>query len=193
MLLGSRVALIAPQAYESSWCPGSFAAPISENDKKGHFTSTLAVINECISFASRHVPTNRIILFGFSQGACVALTYCAMPKSPSLGGVIGLSGGLFGTDDDAESTEMYPLLHIRGTDIILGCAEEDSHVPRSRVEASAQRFRNSGARVTCDIFPGSEHKIFESSKAKVRSFFSQFVASRVGSSSHDDFEYLSGY
>ena len=82
------------------------------------------------------IPDERIVLLGFSQGACLALE-SAVRRPHRYGGVVGLSGGLIGADDRALGRRRAD---IAGTPVILGCAELDGHIPLARVEATAERF-----------------------------------------------------
>ncbi|MGI9253930.1 MAG: alpha/beta hydrolase, partial [Thermomicrobiales bacterium] len=48
---------------------------------------------------------------------------------------------------------------LAGTPVFLGCSDVDSHIPASRVEESAVRFRELGALVDMRLYPGMGHTI----------------------------------
>jgi predicted esterase len=56
----------------------------------------MEIISSCVQVAMEYVPSNRILLFGFSQGACSVLSYACRPDAPRLGAVVALSGALCG-------------------------------------------------------------------------------------------------
>jgi phospholipase/carboxylesterase len=190
----SKTTIIAPQARGSSWYHGSFLLPWEENQPG--IQNTMEVIDSCVQKALVFVPASRILLFGFSQGACSVLSYVVGPKAPTgLGGVIALSGGLCGSDDEVSDVTRYPASALTGVSVILGCSEQDSHVPQERVQKTTTILERLGhATVICDLYPGADHKIFDTSATKVRSFFNSLKA-KVNSAQNlrDPFKYLHGY
>src|SRR5580693_6043926 len=72
----ARVALLAPRAAGGAWYPQRFFAPLEQNEP--YLTSALEAVAEvCASIEKAGVPWERIVLLGFSQGACLALEYAA--------------------------------------------------------------------------------------------------------------------
>jgi phospholipase/carboxylesterase len=102
------------------------------------------------------VPQERVVLLGFSQGACLALEFAAR-NARRYGGVIGLSGGLIGPD---VSTRNYSD-SLSGTPAFLGCSDVDAHVPLSRVHESTEILRKLGGDVVEKIYPGMGHTIVQ--------------------------------
>jgi predicted esterase len=102
------------------------------------------------------IPTSRIMLLGFSQGACLASTY-AVRHAARYGGVIGYSGGLIGPPGTAWEFDGK----FEGAPVFLGCSDVDAHVPAGRVRESAAVFRSMGAEVTERIYPGMGHLVNE--------------------------------
>jgi predicted esterase len=98
------------------------------------------------------VPSERIILLGFSQGACLTSEFAAR-HARRYGGVVVLTGGLIGPD----STPRNYAGALDGTPIFLGCSDVDHHVPKTRVDETAAVFRRMGAEVDERIYPGMGH------------------------------------
>src|SRR5277367_1212325 len=70
------LAYLAPQAAGNSWYPNSFLAPIAQNEP--WLTSALRTVETVIEMANdRGIPTDRIVVGGFSQGACLATEFVA--------------------------------------------------------------------------------------------------------------------
>jgi predicted esterase len=100
------------------------------------------------------VPPARIVLMGFSQGACLAQEYAAR-HARRYAAIVGLSGGLIGPP----GTPRDYAGGFEGTPVFLGCSDIDSHIPVERVHESADVFRRMGASVDERIYPGMGHTV----------------------------------
>lgn len=149
------MALIAPQAAEGTWYPNRFIAPIESNEPA--LSSALAKIETLLAeIHAAGIATDKVILIGFSQGACLALEYAA--RNPQrYGGVIGFSGGLIG--ELGVPLQYAADADLQGTPVFLGCSDVDFHIPKERVEESAQAFNAMNAAVTMRLYPGMGHTI----------------------------------
>ena len=153
---------LAPSAAGGTWYPLSFMAETARNEPG--LSSGLAVILELVrSIEARGVPRRRIILLGFSQGACLSSEF-AVRNAGRFGGVVALSGGLIGPPGTVWN---YPG-SFEGTPVFLGCSDVDGHVPKTRVDESAAVFSAMGATVTERIYPGMGHQVNEDELAFVR-------------------------
>jgi predicted esterase len=149
----SDLAYLAPQAAGSTWYPNRFSAPVETNEP--WLTSALRVVTDVLSLVvAAGIPVERTLLLGFSQGACLALEYVARSSKP-YGGVIGLSGALI---ENGDEPRVYQGILNRAP-VFLGCSTTDPHVPRDRVERSAEIFRGLGAAVTLRLYPNMEHTV----------------------------------
>jgi predicted esterase len=156
------VALLAPQAEGGTWYPQRFLAPLGQNEP--HLSSALGVVGAAIeSLAARSIPRERVLLVGFSQGACLALEFAAR-NAVRYGGVAGLSGALIGPP----GLEREPRGSLEGVPVFLGCGDLDSHIPIASVRESAAVFRKFGADVTERIYPRMAHTVNEDEVAAVR-------------------------
>ncbi len=85
---------LAPAAAGNTWYPYSFMADTASNEPG--ISSGLAVLGGLIErVIQAGVPRDRIVLSGFSQGACLMSEY-AVRHAGRYGGVIAFSGGLIG-------------------------------------------------------------------------------------------------
>lgn len=156
------VAFIAPQAQGNSWWPNRFIDPLDSNEP--WLTSALAAVETALaSVAQAGIPSERTLLLGFSQGACLVLEFAAR-HARRYGGVAGLSGGLIGPD----GTPRDYAGSLDGTPVFLGCSDVDFHIPKARVQHSADVLERMGARVTTRLYPNMEHTINEDELAFVQ-------------------------
>lgn len=148
-----NVAYLAPAASGSTWYPQSFMAPIEQNEPG--ITSGISVIHGLMdAVTAAGIPAERIMLLGFSQGACLAST-AAQRRPDRYGGVVVFSGGLIGPPGTVWSEAGA----FRSTPVFFGCSDQDAHVPAARVQESAAVFERMGARVTTRIYPGMGHLV----------------------------------
>lgn len=147
------VAYLAPQARNSSWYPLSFLSPIESNEPQ--LSSALEIAKETVDLAiSEGLDPSRVVLAGFSQGACLAQEF-AVRNPKRYGGVVGLSGGLIGPPGST-----WPVAgRFEGMPVFLGCSDIDPHIPRDRVAESAAVFGEMGANVVERIYPGMAHTV----------------------------------
>lgn len=147
------VALIAPQAAGNTWYPQRFLAPIARNEP--YLSSALGVIANLVAEASENrIRFDRVVIAGFSQGACLALEFaCKHPRR--YGGIVGLSGAVIGPPGSTRRVSGS----LDGTPVYLGCDENDAHIPLESVEESAVVLTKLGAQVTKTIFKGLGHTV----------------------------------
>jgi phospholipase/carboxylesterase len=166
--LGAKdVAFIAPQAPARSWYPHSFLEPLEQNEP--YLSQGLGIVGETVDGLAREgVAPERVLLVGFSQGACLALEYAAR-NARRYGGVAGLSGGLIGP----EGTPRDYAGALDGTPVFLGCSDEDAHIPEARVHDSADVLTKLGGAVTTRIYPGMAHTVVDDEIRHVQRILAQ--------------------
>ena len=144
---------LAPQAANFTWYPYRFIEPLERNEP--WLSSALQVVDHLVKKVQESgISTDRIILAGFSQGACLALEY-AVRNARRYGAVLAFSGGLIGPPGTVWN---YPG-SLEGTPVFLGCDENDFHIPRERVEESAQIFQEKQAAVALKLYSDLGHGI----------------------------------
>jgi predicted esterase len=163
------VAYLAPAASGGTWYPKSFMALTEENEPG--ITSGIAVVHSLIDeVIAAGIPTDRLMLLGFSQGACLTST-AAQRRPDRYGGVIVFSGGLIGppgtTWDEHGSFDSTP--------VFFGCSDVDAHVPEQRVRESTAVCERMGANVTTRIYPGMGHLVNEEELAFARDLLARLA------------------
>jgi len=144
---------LAPAAANRTWYPHSFMAEIASNEPG--LSSALGVLKSLLDeVQAAGISRSRVVLIGFSQGACLTAEFAV--RHPSrFGGVVVFSGGAIGPPGTRWDHEG----RFDGTPVFFGCSDSDSHVPESRVIESAGIFARMGADVTTRIYPGLGHLV----------------------------------
>ncbi|MBX3060458.1 MAG: dienelactone hydrolase family protein [Anaerolineae bacterium] len=148
-------AYLAPQAAGNTWYPYSFLMPMTQNEPG--LSSGLQVIADLIAeIEAAGIPAERIVLAGFSQGACLASEFVAR-HARRYGGLLVFSGGVIGPPGTPRHYEGS----LADTPVFLGCSDVDPHIPLERVQETAVTFTNLGAQVTTKIYPRMGHTIIQ--------------------------------
>lgn len=158
----SGVSWVAPQATGGAWYPDSGRAPLERNLPKllTSFDLVSAILE---ALTERGISGNRVMLLGFSQGACVAVEY-ALRNPGRIGALAALSGGLMGP---AGTRWRYPG-RLQGLPAYVGSSQEDPYMPKRRALDTARVLMATGASVRSDLIPGSGHTINDNELSVVR-------------------------
>lgn len=160
---------LAPQAAGNTWYPHSFLAPIHRNEPG--LSSGLAVLRGLLArLEDAGVPHEQTILLGFSQGACLVLEFTAR-HARRYGGVVGLSGRLVGPAGTARDYGGS----LDGTPVFLGFSDVDPHIPKERVDETAEVLTRLGAEVTQRLYPGMGHTVNQDEIDFVREMMSELL------------------
>jgi phospholipase/carboxylesterase len=164
-------AYLAPQAAENTWYPNRFLVPIVENEP--WLSSALSFLGGVFAeIVHAGIPSERIMLLGFSQGACLTLEFAAR-NARRYGGIVGLSGALIGPDD----TPRDYAGSFAGTPVFLGCSDVDFHVPKERVDETAEVLRRLGGEVTERLYPNMDHSVNQDEIDFVRGMMKYLIGS----------------
>jgi predicted esterase len=145
-------AYLAPQAAGSAWYPLPFTAPLEANEP--YLSSALETLATLLATVEKTIPASRVVLLGFSQGACLTLEFAAR-NARRYGAVIGLSGGLIGPDGTSRD---YPG-DFEQTPVFLGCSDVDPHIAKDRVLEAGDVFKRLGADVALKLYPQMAHTV----------------------------------
>ena len=149
----ANLTYLAPPAANRTWYPHSFMADLANNEPG--VSSGLEVLRTLVErVETAGVPRSRIVLAGFSQGACLVSEF-AVRHASRFGGILVFSGGAIGP----AGTTWDVGGHFEDTPVFLGCSDNDAHVPEVRVRETAGVFTRLGADVTLRIYPDMGHLV----------------------------------
>jgi phospholipase/carboxylesterase len=148
-----NLAYLAPQAAGHTWYPNSFLAPREANEP--WVTSALHKVASVVAeIEAAGIPRDRIVIAGFSQGACLSTEFVA--SNPAhYAGLIAFTGGLIGPLE----ANLHHEGQLAGTPALLLSGDPDPHVTWQRVQASATELERMGAQVEAIRYPGRPHTI----------------------------------
>jgi phospholipase/carboxylesterase len=147
------LALVAPQAAGHTWYPNSFLAPREANEP--FLSSALAKVASVVAeIEAAGITRNRVVIAGFSQGACLTTEFVA--SNPArYAGLVAFTGGLIGP----LGMDLHKKGQLAGTPALLLSGDPDPHVPWQRVEDSARELNLMGAVVEAIRYPGRPHTV----------------------------------
>jgi predicted esterase len=163
---GPGFAYLAPKAANNTWYPQSFLASLQQNEP--YLSSALGKVESIVELAiAAGISANRVVVTGFSQGACLATEFVARhPRK--YAGLIAFTGGLIGPP----GSDLSHQGDLAGTPAFFGSGDPDPHVPWERVQESAEVFRQMGADVALHRYRGMSHSVspdeIESAREHVR-------------------------
>lgn len=156
------LAYLAPQAENFTWYPNRFIFPVEKNEP--YLSGALAKVDSIVKeVEARGIPSDKIFLGGFSQGACLASEY-AIRNPKKYAGLFIFSGGYIG----ALNQEREVQGDLQHTPVFIGCSDIDPHIPLERVQETTQLLQAMNAEVTEKIYPGMGHTINDEEIALAR-------------------------
>ena len=169
----SGVRYLFPRADGNTWYPDKFMAPIANNEP---FLSAAIAHYETVvaGVLAEGVPASRIIVGGFSQGACLSAEYLARhPRR--FGAAVLWTGGLIGPRGT-----VWPLPGVlRGMPAFISTAENDPWVPAERVRETYDWLLQSGAEPDMTIFEERDHGVLDEEIEAVRNMIERVRLQQV--------------
>ena len=158
-----------PAADARSWYPLSFLAAVAENEPRLSYALE-AVAHQRSDLAAAGVGPERLVLLGFSQGACVLAEHLVRTAAPCAGAVL-LTGGHVGPPGTARTVAG----DLRSMPVLLGSAAADALVPVARVQEAAALLEALGAGVELEVYDDLEHLVSDVAVASTRRVLRQLL------------------
>ena len=166
---------VAPAAATGSWYPHRFTAPLDANEPL--LSRAIDQCDRAVDEASEHgrIPAARIVVVGFSQGACLATEY-ALRHPGRCGALVIFTGGLIGPSGTPWRLAP-PAATLGGLPVLVTGSDVDEWVPEERVRETARVLTSLGANVRCHIYPGRDHIVSDEELVEAREFIEQGLGS----------------
>lgn len=156
------VRFYCPEASGHSWYPGRFLEPVENNQPA--LDEALASIGRLIDrLHSEGFADERIVLGGFSQGACLASEVFVRRPAPYAAALL-LTGGLIGPP----GTDWTPPSAIPAVPVLLTGGEIDEWVPAWRTRETGEALASFGASVETVIYPDRPHVVSDDEIVRAR-------------------------
>jgi phospholipase/carboxylesterase len=170
----SGLRFYAPSAAEDTWYPKPFLQPLDQNQPElAHALEALET--HIASVRADGFAKDRIVLWGFSQGACL-LSHFILVNPDNYAGLVLLTGGYIGPDPLPALTASA----LAGVRAVLRGTEHDPWVPAGRIQETAAALRAAGAAVDVHIAPGDQHVITDEAVDAVNGLLHSIPAGSVG-------------
>lgn len=163
------ISVLLPRAPEGRWYEVRAVEPLTEAARLqlDHALDAVdAAIDELLRMG---VSMDRIVLAGFSQGACLALEYALRRRRPAA--LVCLTGCRVGYPVEERPQQ------LDGLPVYLSCGDADPWIPLAPFLAAAAQLGEAGARLRVDILPGREHVVADSEIEQLQAVLNQVAAS----------------
>jgi predicted esterase len=152
----------SPEAPGNSWYPGRFMEPIEANQPA--LGEALAGIEGLVDkLVADGFANDRIVLCGFSQGACLAAEILLRRPAPFAAALI-FTGGLIGPP----GTVWRAASQLPDVPVLLTGGDADEWVPAARVRETAEVLEAFGGLVDTVIYEGRPHMVCEDEIVRAR-------------------------
>lgn len=157
------VGFLVLEAADRSWYPGRFWDPF--DDHEPWLGWSLEAVDRAVGrLLEEGGELERLVLGGFSQGACIVAEYAAR-RPRRYCGVAVLTGTLMGPEPESTQRSGRPLA---GVPLLLGTSAEDPWIPLEAVQATADYFTRAGAAVDLRVYPDRDHVVRDDEVAALR-------------------------
>ena len=155
---------LAPAADTGSWYPGRFFELRAANEP--FLTRAIAQCDRVVDEASEggRLAPERLVMVGFSQGACLALEY-ALQRPGRCRTLIVLTGALIGPPD---TTWPSSSALLAGTRVLLTGSDADDWIAEDQTRHTARVLESLGADVRLRVYHGRPHIVCEDEMREAR-------------------------
>jgi len=173
----SKLCIIAPAADNRTWYPHPYSRDWSQNEP--WLTGAIdRVEREIQQLEEQGIARDKIMIGGFSQGACVAAKF-VLKYPAKYWGVFILSGAVPGLFDYVRNSfrglERFEGADLQGTRVLVACGDSDRLVMVQAVEWSVWVMQQVHADVDKRIYEGMGHTICEDEMEVIKGWINEAV------------------
>jgi len=172
---GAGLAWVAPQANHNTWYPKGFREPLEANQP--HYDDAVAALEALFAEVTKHVDPSRVVLTGFSQGACLLASW--LRQSGRRPGALVLMSGATGTVQGTYE-------QLSGVPVSLLANVEDRWIPAEARRETIALLKEAGVELDLHLRPGDQHAIQPDDLVAVREAVARVMQM-------DDLKYQPGF
>ena len=150
-LTAPGVHFVLPRASPNSWYDAQSCGPLTRRTRTQIKAGIDQIRRDIADAQRRGAPRDRVVIGGFSQGACLALEF-AMAQGRWPGAAFCLTGCRVGCIDDERPTS-----GLSDMPVYLSNGTRDPFIRLPEFAASLAELGAAGARVHADVFPREAH------------------------------------
>lgn len=143
---------ILPKSAGEAWYSARAIDPLSV-EARYELGGSLDVLAEVIAFATQQSPNAKLVLAGFSQGACLLAEYIL------LNGKWDGAACLFTGCRVGVAADNLPVSDLTDMPIYISCGDKDPWIPAASYNDMGLTFIDCGVRLKTEVFPGRDHSI----------------------------------
>jgi predicted esterase len=164
--LDDVTALLLPESAQRSWYAGRYFDPLPALEPA--VTEAVAAVEAAVTAAEdAGLDTGRVVLAGFSQGACVVTEVLRRRPRP-FGAVVVLTGALIGDPPPSEG--------LGGQRVHCSFSRHDAWIAEADALAAARYFERAGAEVTVVTTDEREHGVSDDEARALRELLESVTA-----------------
>lgn len=160
---------ILPKSEGTAWYNARAIDPLT-TEAKSELGNSLDVLAEVIELAKTQSPNAKLVLAGFSQGACLSAEYILL-NGKWDGAACLFTGCRVGVYADS-----LPISDLSNMPIYISCGDKDPRIPAASFTDLGQTFIECGVRLKTDVFPGRDHSITATECAALNNILNNIVA-----------------
>jgi predicted esterase len=161
---------LAPAAAGGSWYPHRFMGPLAANEP--FLSHAIEACDRAVDEAGEQGSV-RVVVIGFSQGACLAAEY-TLRHPGRCAAIVMFTGGVIGPPGTPWRLAA-PATTLGGLPVLLTGSDVDEWVPAARVRETADVFTALGADVRCRIYAGRAHVVSDEEILEAREFLTGVI------------------
>ncbi|PSJ59564.1 alpha/beta hydrolase [Kumtagia ephedrae] len=166
--------VVLPRAENSVWYDARAIDPLTERTVE-QLQAGLDAIDAAIALAvADGAPGDRVVLAGFSQGACLALEY-AMRRPGRLRGLVAFTGCRVGGPSRVAASP------LAGLPVYLSNGDADPWIPLGAFLEAAGDVAQAGAALRLEVFPGRVHEVLDAEVSALDAMLETVAGGRAAS------------
>lgn len=168
-----EVRWVAPRAKSGSWYPHRFMRELDWNEPQ--LSGAIEICDRMVDEVSEggRLGPERLVVVGFSQGACVATEY-ALRHPGKVGTIVVFTGCVMGPPEEGV-TWKERVESLQGLKVLITGSNWDEWIDEEHTRGTAQLFEDLGADVRLRVYEGRPHIVSAEEIAEAREMLAELL------------------